>query len=83
MSILTPYAAAKIVNTELENLHIEKTLPPQMIYQYVTKGYIPSVLVEGKKRIKEEDLRTWFVTYVQKNFNTKIETQDPNQLQLF
>jgi hypothetical protein len=79
-STLTPYSAHTIVNAELAKLHIIKKIPPQMMYQYVAKGYIPSIVVDGKKRIKEEDLRTWFVKYVTK---FKVELRDENQLELF
>lgn len=68
---LSPYACAKIVNAELKNLNIEKTLPPQMFYTYVNKGYIKS----ADKKVALEDLQTWFVAYVQKNYAAKATTQ--------
>jgi len=84
MSTMTPYAAAKIVNNELELRGIRKTIPPQMIYTYVNKNYIDSVLVDGKKRITKESLETWFATYVAKyETTTNTEEVDENQLVLF
>lgn len=72
---LSPYACAKVVNAELKNLGIEKVLPPQMFYTYVKKGSIPST----DKKVALEDLQTWFVAYVQKNFASKapeVQTEE-------
>jgi len=60
--MMTPYAAAKIVNTELKQRGVEKEIPPQMMYTYVKKGYIPST----DKKIKLADLETWFAAYFAK-----------------
>lgn len=62
---LTPYACAKVVNAELEELGLP-TIPPQMMYTYVNKGYIASFLRDGKKRVSELDLAKWFQGYVAK-----------------
>jgi len=61
--MLTPYAAAKIVNTLLAEAGVEKTLPPQMFYTYVKKGYIPST--DG--RIDPKDLAVWAEKYIAKH----------------
>ena len=62
----TAYAAAKLVNAELEQLGLP-VIPAQMVYNYVSKGYIKSTVnTEGKKVVSEADLATWFVGYVQK-----------------
>jgi hypothetical protein len=75
---MTPYAAAKQVNNQLAELGIEKVLPPQMIYTYVTKGYIKSVTVDGKKRVTAEALATWFVGYVNKTTKKVTATPEPS-----
>jgi hypothetical protein len=62
---LTPYGCAKVVNKELEELGLP-TLPPQMMYTYVNKGYIDSFIKDGKKRVSELDLAKWFQGYVAK-----------------
>ena len=62
----SPYLAAKKVNAQLKEMGITKTLPPQMLYNYVGKGYIKSVVVDGKKRVTDEALAEWFVKYVAK-----------------
>lgn len=64
IATLSPYACAKIVNEELKNLGVEKTLPPQMFYTYVKKGYIKST----DKKVSLVDLQVWFAAYVHKNF---------------
>jgi hypothetical protein len=71
---MTPYAASKIVNATLKTEGLDKKVPPQMIYSYVSKGYIKSVDVDGKKRVTEETLQEWLVKYVAKLSN-KVETE--------
>jgi hypothetical protein len=63
---LSPYACAKVINPELEELGLP-TLPPQMFYQYVAKGYITSFVdAAGKRKVNELDLATWFQGYLEK-----------------
>lgn len=66
MQNLTPYACAKIVNTVIDDLNKEghelKNLPPQMFYNYVSKGMIPST----DKKVSEDDLQAWMVKYFTK-----------------
>lgn len=63
--VMTPYGAAKIVNSILVENEI-KTIPPQMVYNYAKKGYIVSSTVEGKIDIDEKDLMTWLIKYLAK-----------------
>lgn len=65
MELKTPYAAAKIANAVFAEAGI-KEIPPQMVYNYVSKGMIPSTLVDGKKRVSEEDLQNWIKKYAAK-----------------
>lgn len=77
---MTPYAAAKIVNARLVEEGISKEIPPQMIYNYVSKKYIASELVDGKKRVTEEGLNEWLLGYVNKLLGktSTIEETDSN-----
>lgn len=64
-TLLTPYAAAKIVNGILADLNEAegtdlKAIPPQMVYNYVRKGYIPSY--DGK--VSSNDLMVWLAKYL-------------------
>lgn len=59
---LSPYACAKIINTELAERGVEKVLPPQMFYTYVKKAYIPS----ENKKVNIVDLQVWFEGYYNK-----------------
>jgi hypothetical protein len=70
---MTPYAAATLINAQLKEMGFEKKLPPQMLYTYVGKGYIKSVEVDGKKRVTNEALATWFVGYVNKLNGNKAQ----------
>jgi hypothetical protein len=58
---VSPYAAAKLVNTVLVEVGL-KEIPPQMMYNYVKKGYIPSV----DKKINVSDLHEWVTKYLAK-----------------
>jgi len=63
---LSPYACAKVINPELEALGLP-TLPPQMFYQYVSKGYIKSfIAADGKRKVSELELAKWFEGYLTK-----------------
>jgi len=63
--LVTPYAAAKIVNEILTEVGI-KNIPPQMVYNYVGKGYIASTEIAGKKKVSIEDLQVWIEKYLAK-----------------
>lgn len=88
MSTMTPYAAAKIVNAAIAKEGISKEIPPQMIYNYVGKGYIRSELVDGKKRVTDEGLNEWLLGYINKLLGKSVTIEetdsniDANQLQL-
>lgn len=76
METLSPYAGAKIINALLKQYNIidpktdeVKVIPPQMIYNYASKGYIKNV----NKKIKLEDLYEWAIKYFKKNFNIDLE----------
>lgn len=78
--MITGYAAAKIVNAALAHYEVidqktgeTKEIPPQMIYTYVSKGYIPST----DKKIKEGDLQEWLKGYLLRN-GVKFEEQNEN-----
>lgn len=64
---LTPYACAKIVNDTLKARGVEKVLPPQMLYTYVKKAYIPST----DNKVSLVDLQVWFEKYFAKLTNVK------------
>jgi len=83
MSNYTPYKCAKIVNEILKERNIERSLPPQMFYNYVSKGYIPST----DKKVAHDELMKWFEGYFNKNILKVTETPnedniDENQLEL-
>jgi hypothetical protein len=72
---MTPYAACKIVNNMLKEMGIEKTLPPQMFYNYVKKNFIKN----DNGKINEKDLLEWFTKYSNKLLN---KNNTPVQLSL-
>jgi hypothetical protein len=88
-TLVSPYGACKIVNKWLADKNIVKELPPQMFYTYTKankkgKTYIP---VTEDRKIKIEDLQSWFTAYFNKNFVTQVTeveiVEDENQLELF
>jgi hypothetical protein len=69
MNITTPYAAAKLVNTQLAEAGL-KAIPPQMMYNYTTArvraGKAPFIKWDEKKGVDTEDLQRWTTEYVAK-----------------
>jgi hypothetical protein len=67
MGTLTGYKTAKFVNEMLKDREARtgvamKPIPPQMIYNYISKGYIPST--DGL--VDEADAAEWAEAYVAK-----------------
>lgn len=75
---MTPYAAAKIVNATLKSEGLSKKIPPQMMYNYASKGYVETKIVDGKKRITEAGLQKWLVSYIAKLSGASVEETDSN-----
>jgi hypothetical protein len=77
IELVSPYAAAKIVNGWLATDGVQKKLPPQMLYMYVSKGYIKSVeMPEGskcKRMVSEDQLATWYAGYMKKTSPVQVE----------
>lgn len=63
--LLTAYQLSKVTNEVLEAVGL-KTIPSQMCYNYVSKGLIPSVVVEDKKKVKKADAEAWVTKYITK-----------------
>jgi len=70
-TLVSPYAAAKLVNNELATRGVEKVLPPQMFYTYIKKQYIPST----NKKINVVDLMVWFEGYYKKLQGLKAQAE--------
>jgi hypothetical protein len=76
---MTPYGAAKLINTQLSADGFDKVLPAQMFYNYTSallkknkRPMIPSTLNEdGSVEITTEDLATWYQKYTTK-LSTKV-----------
>ncbi len=62
-NLVTGYQATKFVNEYLTVRGL-KEIPPQMVYNYMKKGYIESVIVNGQKMIDIETLGVWVEKYV-------------------
>ena len=62
IEFVSPYRASKIVNDLLGT-----RLPPQMFYNYVSKGYIASKIVKDHRVISRSELVRWFTAYSLKN----------------
>lgn len=64
----SPYALAKVVNKILSDAQIEKQLPPQMFYQYTSKGRIATINDErgSKRQVAREDAIEWTEKYLSK-----------------
>lgn len=80
---VTPYALIKRVNSTLAELGIEKVLPTQMGYTYVTKGMVDGI--KGNHKVTLEDADKWIQKYLTKNGHIEPATEsdvDENQLTL-
>ena len=75
---MTPYTAAKIVNATLKSEGLRKEIPPQMMYNYASKGYVETKIVDGKKRITEAGLQKWLVGYIAKLSGASVVETDSN-----
>lgn len=68
---MTPYKAAQIVNATLAAAEIDKTIPPQMMYNYTTArvraGKRPFIEVDEEGRITEKGLEVWLAKYLAKH----------------
>lgn len=63
--MMTGYRFTKRINEclEAENL---KAIPPQMVYQYLSKGWIPFADVDGQRLVDEEAAEEWLDKYLEK-----------------
>lgn len=70
IALLTPYAAAKVVNALLAEAGVDKQLPPQMFYNYtkarIRAGKRPLIECDENGAITPEALATWAKRYVAK-----------------
>ena len=71
---VTPYAAAKLVNAQLEEAGLDVRIPPQMMYNYTTarvrKGKAPFIAVDDEGKVSLESLATWTEKYIAKKLAT-------------
>lgn len=80
MTSMTPYKASKVVNSILEEMGVEKVLPPQMFYNYTTarvrKGKESFIALDGDLKITEEGLKVWLEKYLAKNVKVTEEVSN-------
>jgi hypothetical protein len=69
-SIVTPYAAAKVVNEALKEAGVTKVIPPQMMYNYtsarVAAGKNPFIAYTPETGVDTKSLAEWTAKYVAK-----------------
>ena len=66
---LSPYKLCKITNVILSDLGVDKTLPPQMFYNYTKNGMITGT--KGEKEITPTQGQKWVEKYLTKNYSNK------------
>ena len=71
---MTGYKLAKLVNARLRGEGL-KEIPPQMVYQYISKGYIPSAEVNGQNLVDETVAEEWIDAYVERRIAREAERQ--------
>jgi hypothetical protein len=62
---MTGYKVAKRVNAALKLAGL-KEIPPQMVYQYIAKGYIESYDENGQNLVEMAAADAWIAKYVAK-----------------
>ncbi len=75
---LTGYAMTKLVNLALDEAGF-KEIPPQMVYSYIQKGYIPSIVVGTQKRVTETDVEIWIENHVAKKVAKLEKASEPTE----
>lgn len=62
---MTGYQMHKVVNAHLRENGF-KDIPPQMIYNYISKGYIVSFEENGKRVVSQEVCDEWCAKHIAK-----------------
>jgi len=69
--VVTPYAAAKIVNAALKEAGLTKVVPPQMMYNYTTArlnaGKKPLIAYSLETGVDTVALEGWIESYIAKH----------------
>jgi hypothetical protein len=67
---LTGYRAAQLANEALASVGLDKTLPPQMFYNYtsarINKGKKPLIACDENGHITQDGFSEWLQAYVLK-----------------
>jgi hypothetical protein len=63
MTTLTGYKVAKLTNQALADQGLAP-IPPQMVYTYIRKGYIRSVVIGGQRLVTRRDANKWIRAHV-------------------
>ena len=70
LEFCTPYFAAKLVNIKLAMEGFDKTIPPQMMYNYtkarLNQGKAPFIEYDEKKGVSVKSLEEWTTKYIEK-----------------
>jgi hypothetical protein len=64
MKTVTGYKAAAMLNAKLASLGLPATVPPQMLYNYIRDGRIPSVVVDGQRVLTRRQALAWIRKHV-------------------
>ena len=65
---MTGYKLAKLTNEVLTHFEL-KNIPPQMVYNYISKKLIASVIIDGQKVVSNESAVTFLNKYVTKKLS--------------
>ena len=72
---ITGYQLTDVLNSKLSE-HGMKKIPPQMIYNYIKKGYISHVVDEkGKKRVELTEAKRFITSYLSGDIQTKTSKE--------
>lgn len=65
---ITGYKLAKLTNEVLDNFEM-KNIPAQMIYNYLSKKLIASVVIDDQRVVSNEVASKWVAKYITKKLS--------------
>jgi hypothetical protein len=68
---MTGYKFAQLMNAKLREAGL-KEIPAQMIYNYISKNYIKTTTVAGKKVVSQEEFDRFVSKYIDKKTNVEV-----------
>lgn len=78
------YEIAKVINKIFADLNIDRTIRPQMMYNYARNAMIVNekICKESLRKFTNDEVRKFIVRFMKRN-NIEFTNENENQLSLF